>query len=252
MKIGFIISMYDEIDVVKNSIKNIKLFKSPIVIIQSDPKDSSKVITSDSVDFYEKLPDLAGSKEEYLKERSGSKGATTPVKSVTRNYKHAFDVSKKFDVEWWIVILGDVLISNLTGIEKLIQQIISDDKSIGITRAVGQIFMDNDNKPTRIQHKNTTDFMPQFFIVKSNLIQDGLFSKFQITNKFATEQCLGDEVNRFCSEHNTNFHKICYIISDYAYPQFISGVQYNPDRIKMPRYVDGFINMMRRFRTKHS
>ena len=122
------------------------------------------------------------------------------------------------------------------------------NKSIGVTRAIGQTFMDDNNKLTRIQQSNTTDFMPQFFIVKSNLIERGLFSKFIITNRFTTEQCLGDEVNRYCLENNTNFNDIVFTISNYAYPQFISGLKYNSDRVNMPRYVDGFVNFLRRLK----
>ena len=66
MKIGIIISMYDEIETTQNSIMNLKQENCPIVVIQSDPNDPSKTISSSSVDFYEKLSDLAGSKEEYL------------------------------------------------------------------------------------------------------------------------------------------------------------------------------------------
>ena len=32
----------------------------------------------------------------------------------------------------------------------------------------------------------------------------------------------------------------------------ISGLKFNPDRINMPKYIDGFVNMLRRMRTKHS
>ena len=94
--------------------------------------------------------------------------------------------------------------------------------------------------------------MPQFFIADSSFISKGFLHNIEISNPFCTEQCLGDEVNRYCLKNNTDFEKICYVISNYAYPQFISGLQYNPDRISMPRYIDGFVNRMRKFRTKYS
>ncbi len=244
--------MYDEIEVTKNTIKNLKQENYPIVVIQSDPNDLSKTLSNTSVDYYQSLPDLAGSKEEYLKERSDGKGATTPVRALTRNFRNAFLASQKYDVDWWVVVLGDVLIEDLSGIENIIKKMLQNNKSLGITCAVGQTFKDDNNFSTRIQHENTTDFMPQFFIVNSDLIRNGLFSKFKITNRYTTEQCLGDEVNRYCLENNITFDKICYRISNYAYPQFISGLIYNADRISMPRYVDGFVNMLRRFKIKYS
>jgi len=253
MKIGFLISMYDEINTVENTIKVVQEEKYKIIVIQSDPNNKLKILNKNKVDHYEKFSDLAGSKEKYLKERDQDKieFSSIPVKAITRNLSAGFSVTKKFDVDWWIVILGDVVISEITGIQKIINKMNLQNKSIGVTRAIGQVFMDDNNKLTRIQHRNTTDFMPQFFIVKSDLIKKGLFSKFRITNRFATEQCLGDEVNRFCLENNTNFSEITFIISDYAYPQFISGLKYNPDRIKMPRYIDGFVNFIRRRRIKY-
>ncbi len=254
MKIGFMISMYDEIDVVQNTISTLKQNNYPIIVIQSDPQQPEKLLEPNQVDFYEKLSDLAGSKEEYLEERNdhNTKAATTPVKAITRNFKAGFSKSKIFDVDWWVVILGDILISNTNGIQGIIKQMIQQNKLIGVTRAVGQVFKDNNDKLTRIQRDNTTDFMPQFLIVHSSLITKGLFSKLYITNPYTSEQCLGDEVNRYCLENNTDFKNTVYIISDYAYTQFISGLKYNSDRINMPRYVDGFVNMVRRIKTNFS
>tara|TARA_B110000438_G_scaffold143136_1_gene138033 strand:+ start:4106 stop:4873 length:768 start_codon:yes stop_codon:yes gene_type:complete len=250
MKIGFIISMYDEIDIVKNTVNILKQNDCPIIVIQSDPQQLQKLLEPNQVDFYQKLSDLAGSKDEYLEERNdkNSKAATTPVKAITRNFKFGFNSSKSFDIDWWVVILGDVSISNIKGIKQIIQEMIQKKKLIGITRAVGQIFKDNSNRLTRIQKDNTTDFMPQFLIVNSYLISKGLFSTIPITNPYTSEQCLGDEVSRYCLENNINFKKLVHIISNYAYPQFISGLKYNSDRINMPQYVDGFVNMIRRIK----
>lgn len=254
MMIGFMISMYDEIEIVKNTIITLKQNNCPIIVIQSDPQQPDKLLESNQVDHYEKLSDLAGSKEEYLQERDDNnmKAATTPVKAITRNFKVGFEKTKNFDVDWWVVILGDVLISNIEGIREIITQMNSEKKLIGITRAVGQVFKDNNDELTRIQKNNTTDFMPQFLIVNSSLIRNGLFSKLNITNPYTSEQCLGDEVNRYCLENNTSFKNLVHIVSNYAYPQFISGLQYNSDRINMPRYVDGFVNMIRRIKINFS
>ncbi len=252
MNIGFIISMYDEIDIVKNTVNVVKQNKCPIIVIQSDPQQSEKLLESEQVDFYEKLSDLAGTKEKYLEERNdlNTKAATTPVKAITRNFKAGFTAISNFDADWWVVILGDVSISNIRGIQKIIKQMIQQNKLIGITCAVGQIFKDNNDKLTRIQKDDTTDFMPQFLIVNSSLIRRGLFSKLYITNPYTSEQCLGDEVKRYCLENNTDFKSLTYIISNYAYPQFISGLKYNSDRVSMPRYIDGFVNMLRRIKIR--
>jgi len=251
MKLGFVISMYDEINTVNSTINNIKKNNSPIIVIQSDPNQSEKLVEQNQVDFYQKLPDFAGSKEDYLEERA-TKIFTTGSRALTRNYSVGFTTAKDFDVDWWVAINGDVSISHLNGIKKIIRKMVKEKKTIGITRAVGQVFIESNQEFTRIQKDDTTDFMPQFFIVKSNLVEKGLFSKIEITNLYTSEQCFGDEVKRYCIENNTKFENITFIISDYAYPQFISGLQYNPDRISMPRYIDGFVNFSRKIKTRFS
>lgn len=251
MKIGFLISLYDEIDIVNQTVSTLNENNCSIIMIQSDPNDPSKLFDESLVDIYKKLSDIAGSKEEYVNERENFKieGSSTPVRAITRNLKVGFSYSHNLDVDWWIVILGDVLISNLVGIKKIISKMIKEKKFIGVTKAIGQTFMDNDNNSTRIQYTNTTDFMPQFFLVKSELIKNGLFSNFKITNRFATEQCLGDEVIRYCLENNLIFDETVFVISNYAYPQYIQGLKYNPDRIRLPKHVDGFVNYLRKLKT---
>ena len=122
MNLGFLISMYDEIDTVKQTVSILKQNKCKIILIQSDPGDSSKILDNLQIDYYKKLSDVAGSKEEYLEERNlnNLEGSTTPVKAITRNLSIGFSASQNLTVDWWIVILGDILISNLSGIKKII------------------------------------------------------------------------------------------------------------------------------------
>lgn len=247
LKIGFIISMYDEIEQVSKNIEVIKKENGTVIVIQSDPKNSAKLLDKTHVDYYELLPDLAGSKEQYVNERSVAKGSTIPSRAITRNYSHAFNYSKNFDVDWWISILGDVSISNLNGIKNLIRKMIKYEKSIGVTRAIGQTFYDNNEQLTRFQSKDISDFMPQFFIVKADLVRNSLFNDIKITNRFASEQCLGDEVNRFCNENSTKFNDVCFLICDYAYPEFIKGLKYNVQRPRFPRKVHTVIKTLKNF-----
>ena len=53
MKLGFVISMYDEINTVNSTINNIKKNNSPIIVIQSDPNQSEKLVEQNQVDFYQ-------------------------------------------------------------------------------------------------------------------------------------------------------------------------------------------------------
>jgi len=251
MKIGFVISMYDEISKVMKTIEVAKKNNCPVIINQSDPKNENELLDKRIVEHYELLEDLAGNKEQYKEERKHmDKGTTIPAYALSRNFSHGFSAAEKFDVDWWVAILGDVEISNLNGIKKTIEKISEKNKLIGITRAVGQIWPDDNFQFTRIQKKNTTDFMPQFFIVNAKLIENKIFHHIKVTNKYASEQCLGDAVIQFCKENSTEFENIVFTICDYAYPKFIEGLKYNPIQAKLPRYIDGMINAARRIKLK--
>ena len=243
--------MYDEIDVVQKTLEILKDNNCISIVIQSDPNDSSKCLEDDDVSFYQKLPDLAASEEEYLKEMGLKPGVTIGSRAITRNYSVGFTAAQSFEADWWVAITGDVEISNLNGVKEIIEKMISNKKSLGVFRAVGQTFWNSNKEFTRVQRDNTTDFFPQLIIVKSSLVKKKLFSEIKITNSYGSEQCLGDEVKRFCDEEENEFENIVFIISNYAYPQFISGLKFNSDRINMPRYVDGFVNMFRRMKTRH-
>lgn len=254
MKIGFILSMYDELDEVMKTIEILKRENCKIIVIQSDPKNPN-VLQSDQVDYYKLLPDLAGSKEHYVEERAHMKrGTTIPARALSRNYGHGFTIAKNFDVDWWVAAVGDMMISNLNGIRPLIQKMIELKNSIGVTRAVGQNFLDDSAEFTRIQWHDTTDIMPQFFIVNAALVKKGLFNEIKVTNRYATEQCLGDEIIRFCNANGLKYWDVCYSFCDYAYPKYIEGLRYNPVQARLPRYIDAAINAFRRFylrTTKH-
>ena len=59
--------MYDEIDIVKETILNLRKHNSKIIVIQSDPGNEKMVLDESLCDKYEKMPDIAGGREEYAK-----------------------------------------------------------------------------------------------------------------------------------------------------------------------------------------
>ena len=251
MKIGFIISMYDEIKQVLSTIDALKRNNCKIIVIQSNPHSEEKILDKNLVDYYELLSDLAGSKEDYEKERElEASGTVTPAKALSRNFRHGFTLAKEIDVDWWVSILGDISIVNLNGIEKIIKKMEIENKLIGVTRAVGQTFLDKNAELSRIQKEDTSDFMPQFFLIKSEIVKKGVFNEIPISNPHTPEQCLGDSVLSYCEENSLKFFDIVYSICDYPYPKFIEGLKYNPDKAKLPRFIDGTINTWRKFKVK--
>ena len=236
MKIGFIISMYDEIDQVLKNIKKIKKGGCTIIVVQSDPKDPEKLLDKSWVDYYELLPDLASSIKEYKKARRA--GSTTiPARALSRNFSHGFKIAKNLDLSWWVAIMGDVSIINLDGIKKIINNMIKKNKILGITRPIGQTLFDKNGELTNYLALDTTTFTATFFIVNRIAVKKGLFNNIKITNPYASEQCFGDEAKNFCNANSINFHESCYFISDYAYPDFIKGLKYNYPQPKTPKFL---------------
>jgi len=247
MKIGVIISMYEEYENTLENIKTIKKNNFPIILIQSKPKDPNKIINSNLVNYYKMFPDITGTGNLFTGD-----AAKTISHPLGRNLSHAFKTAISFDVDWWIVILGDVKIENFNGIKKIINKMKSKNKTIGITREVGLTFVNKFGKPGRIEKSDTHNFVPTFFIIDSKIVEKGIFQEIEIVNPFAMEECMGFAATKFFEKNNMKFFEQCQIIADYAYPKFIEGLKYSKDRTVLPRYIDGTVNAIRRFRTKFS
>ncbi len=249
MKIGFVISMYDEIDIVKETIQNLRKFDCRIIAIQSDPGDEKMLLDNSLCDKYEKMSDIAGGREEYAKIIEGKKegkGEMIGPIALTRNFNRGFSLIQDFDVDFVVAITGDVKITNLVGILKIIEKMKRSNKIVGGTRSIGYTMYDELGEFTQFQHRNTTNIMPQFFITEINSVRKNLFCNTERTNKYTTEQCFGDEISRFCKEKKIKFFDIFYRICDYGYPRFVDGVHYNPEQIsRIPSHLEGIINWIR-------
>jgi len=249
MKIGFVISMYDEIDIVKETIQNLRKYNSKILVIQSDPGNEKMILDESLCDKYEKMSDVAGGREEYAKiiaEKKEGKGEMIGPIALTRNFNRGFSLIRDFDVDYVIAITGDTKITNLEGILKIILKMKSGNKVVGGTRSIGYTMYDEFEKFTQFQHRNITNIMPQLFIASIDSVRNGLFCNTKRTNKYTTEQCFGDEISRYCKENKVKFFDVFYIICNYGYPRFIDGLHYNPEQIsKIPPPFEGMINWIR-------
>jgi len=116
MRLGVIISMYEEYENTLENIKKIRNYNFPIILIQSKPKDPNKKINSNLVDYYKIFPDITGTGNLFTGD-----AAKTISHPLGRNLSHAFKTAKSFDIDWWIVILGDVKIENFNGKKLLIK-----------------------------------------------------------------------------------------------------------------------------------
>lgn len=238
--------MYDEVDIILTTIKNIKNDIDKIIVIQSDPGDAQKYLDNSFVTHYELLPDIALSSENYQNERKQGGLSTVPAKALSRNCSRGFQIANSLNVDWWIFIMGDVIINNLSGIKKIINKMEKQNKVLGITRPIGQTLYDANGKLTHLVTLNMTTLTPTFFIVKSDLIHKGLFTDIKITNPFTSEQCFGDNVNEFFMKNKMIFHNSTFFISDNAYPDSIKGLKYNYPQSRTPKFLRPIKNYLRK------
>ncbi|MCV0373430.1 MAG: hypothetical protein K5793_07755 [Nitrosarchaeum sp.] len=239
--------MYNEIDIVLTTIQNIKRDVTEIIVIQSDPGDVKNYLDDSLVNHYELLPDIALSSKDYQNERKQGGLSTIPAKALSRNCSRGFQIANSLNVDWWIFILGDVMINNLSGIKKIINKMEKQNKVLGITRPIGQTLYNANGKLTHLVTLNMTTFTPTFFIVHSSLIQKGLFTDIKITNPYASEQCFGDSVNEFFMKNKIIFQNSTFFISDNAYPDFIKGLKYNYPKSKTPKLLRPTKNYLKKF-----
>jgi hypothetical protein len=255
MRVGCIISMYKEVPQVEKNLIVLKNENCPVIVIQSDPGKKELTLDSNKVDHYELLSDVGGSEENYKKQQEElgqsktAKSLTIPILALRRNFSYAFTAAKKFEVDWWFVLLGDMRLQNLDGIKKIIKKMENKNKFVGITRAIGYRHPTYDGLTyNRIQWGDATDFYPQFFIANHKLVKNGLFNNIKLTHPNATETCLGDNLKEYCKNNNKNFWDITYPICDYPAPKWIKGLQYGKDRTVLPNFLLGPMNWYRRQR----
>jgi hypothetical protein len=106
-----------------------------------------------------------------------------------------------------------------------------------VSIAVGQNFHSNDDDPIngksggRFQSENTTDFACCFFILRGDFFKKHLaFTDIKVTNKFTSEQCLGDEMKRILTIQNLDFKNKVGILN-YSTPtvaySYDDGISYH-------------------------
>jgi len=246
--------MYDEIDTVNENILYLKKNNCKVIVIQSDPGNDENEINMKKCDAYEMLPDLAGSKEKYLEMREKD-GTGEPYVigaiAIPRNYNRGFTLTKNMDVDYTVGINGDTKITSLQGIKEIISKMKKEERKIAVTRNVGFLMFNEQGKLNNFQDKTSTQIMPQFFIVDQKYVKKGLFCNTKTTNKYNTEQCMGDEIVRFAKENSKKFFDIVHVISRSPYPRNIQGVIYNPEQVsKMPESIESIFSLIRKHNGK--
>ena len=199
MKLGLIITMYDEIDIVLQTMENVrKVFPdSIIIVVHSDAQIENENLNriKEISNKYILLSDLS---KEYHRWQVPSRSI---CRNVSEGCKSLYELH--IDIDCIVIITGDTLISDALNIKRRRSEMIQNDWIAMVSQAIGSSFHSDDDDPPngirehRIQTQNTTDFMPQYILLNGEIAnQTKVFSDIKITNKWTTEQCLGDEFMR--------------------------------------------------------
>jgi|SRR3989304_1733694 len=196
MKIAFVITMYDEHELVRTSILNIlkQYSDATIHVVHSyDGKDFS--IADLTVSRYHKLENLYGK----------ISNARLPSHAVCRNFSRGFSCLYADNTVYDVIVAmtGDTLIGDPESFERRRRDMASANCVAAVSQAVGQRFHASTDDPDagvvcgRLQTDKTTDFACCLFIVDGKFAsKTNAFANICITNDFTSEQCLGDEMLR--------------------------------------------------------
>jgi hypothetical protein len=206
MKIGLVITMYDEFDVVKQSLINIKksINEFKIIVIHSDNGLDNEELNfiKNNITYYELVPDLSKTIDKF----------ELPSASVCRNYSMGF--TKLYEIDSYDLIIGITADTLINDIDDLISSL--ENEYYGhVLQAIGQSFHSETDNPKmgitcgRYQHENITDIMPQLFIFNGTFAKDcNLFSNIENKNKYTSEQNLGDNILKCVSEFKKHIKRL--------------------------------------------
>jgi hypothetical protein len=187
--IGIVITMYDEADIVVNTINNCRGKDVFFVVVHSDNGERGR-----NIDFiknhaeYVRLPNLG--KELDVNEIGSA--------AICRNYNVGFNRLYQEGVfDYVIGMTGDTLIRDLDRV----LAITNTGHTGYVLQAKGQYFYAKDDvppcRPTRIQGPNTPDIMPQFFVFDGAFAcEHRLFTRIVNANPYTSEENLGVEILR--------------------------------------------------------
>jgi len=218
--IAFLISMFNEFNIVQRTVDAIKaIYQSPTIhIVQSDDGSKKIIHGVDSFTVLENLMPLINKHK-------------VPSHTIARNYSHLFSTVYAKEYQIIVALTGDTLLTDPTTVLRIYDRMKLTNKVLACAQALYQDFHAAESDPEndvcggRYQHENSTDFMPQFFIVDGSFTQKTkVFSNIEIHNEYTSEQNLGDEFKRHFPDESFSSHAL--VIAKNAY-EYSDGIVYN-------------------------
>jgi len=188
--IGLAILMHEEVSQVAETISRMKPRTKRIVLARTGaeiPKD-----WEEHLDHYDLLRALPPETPKW----------EIPSAAITRGYSCLARAAAGFtDVDWWAFLTGDTVLLHEYGVERAIADAAGKDCVLACCRALKQDFhaagltiedLEAGKGGGRKQTTDLADFQPQLFMVCGDEIREGLFHEIAITNRWCSEQALGD------------------------------------------------------------
>jgi len=216
LKVGLLVTMYDEVTQVTETLGRTEWDKVAVVRSTDDVRTDYFNMTLFDVDVEESFPNLSA---EY-------DTAEVPARALCRNYSRLFQIAAEWeDSDYLVAITGDTILLHRFGVNSLIARMRASQAILACSKAIGQEFHAEGDKPNggRMQ-ENVLDFQPQFFVVNAKYVREwGLFTEIECTNRWCSEQCLGDA---FGAAGGTIDSQL--VFAEQAY-NFQDGVLYNAE-----------------------
>jgi len=212
MKVGTVITMYDEHPIALKSVTEIKktIPDSTIILVHSDDcQETSELIAlKEMVTEYIILPDMS-----KVLTNQQALGANCIARNYSAGFKSLYSLGKQYDLV--VALTADTLITDGESFSRRREEMLRTERTALVSQAIGQNFHAVAKDGSRIvegrhQSPEITDFMPQlFFLDGSFAAKQRAFEDVEVTNPYASEQCLGDNlVNCLTKEDKTFYNSV--------------------------------------------
>lgn len=205
-KKAFIFTMYNEAATILASLANLNYCFDKddyfTIIVHSFDSDSAHLHEAVKLaNKYIRLENLGSKLDKF----------ELPAAALCRNYSAGFSTlyESNFNADYIVAATADTYLLNPIRFDTRYEEMMDNKWLAYVSKAYGQRFHASTDNPAigkecgRLQTEDLFDFMPQFFIVDGKTaIENKLFANIQLINKFTSEECLGNELNRVIKNHD--------------------------------------------------
>lgn len=244
MRVGAVISFYDEYLLVRYSMQEILKHHPDAIIVVSH--SVPEIMEKDLVKHFEWIK----KNSYYIPLKNLGKDydrIELASQAITRNFSKGFSKLYELDFDYDIIVsfTGDTLLKDGESINRRFNDMTTYQKEAMVSQAIGQMFHSEGPNgeflpASRYQDPNITDFACCIWFIKGDFAKrTKVFKKIKITNKYTSEQCLGDELVRALKTEQKDFKtKVMRLndLSPYQAYSYSDGVTYHAHSNGIPAH----------------